>query len=238
MVGGNSSEVRRVRGVMSEAVRNNPLMSTDVNTQTRQNFRIRRMLKEIGGYDLLIGVPSEDTVRQDGESFTNAELVYIHTHGIDQRTMRRSRSNVSRSAISQYQQNDANNPAQELYRASTGSPAKGLPARPIIEPALEAHMPEIETRLKSVVNAFLQGDEEAGANKLKSLGMYCQNVCRKWFTDDRNNWAPLAPYTKRMKAKKGKSKDNPLIDTGEMRKSITYVMISPNRSGRIVGGGE
>lgn len=232
------SEARRVRGIMSEAVRNNPLMSTDVSTSVRQNFRIRRMLKEIGGYDLLIGVPSEDTVRQDDEPFTNAELVYIHTHGIDQRTMRRSRNNVSNSAHSQYENANTNNLAQELYRASMGSPAGNLPPRPIIEPALEANMSEIEKRLKGAIDAFLQGNEEAGATKLKNIGMYCQNVVRKWFTDDRNNWVPLSPYTKRMKAKRGKSKDNPLIDTGEMRKSITYVLISPNRSGRTVGSGE
>ena len=58
--------------------------------------------------------------------------------------------------------------------------------------------------------------------------MFAQNKVRAWFTDERNNWPPNAPSTIEKKSKNGKIKDNPLIDTGELRKSITYVVKTPD----------
>ena len=70
------------------------------------------------------------------------------------------------------------------------------------------------------LKAFFDFGIEKGVEELKKTGMFVQNKVRSWFTDSRNGWPPNAPST--IKAKKGKS--NPLIDTGELRKSITYVV--------------
>ncbi|MBY6921870.1 hypothetical protein HYH30_19035, partial [Clostridium botulinum] len=42
---------------------------------------------------------------------------------------------------------------------------------------------------------------------------------RAWFTNPSNNWAENSAETI-----KRKDSDKPLIDTGELRKSITYVI--------------
>lgn len=111
--------------------------------------------------------------------------------------------------------------ASLLYLHSKGSPLAHLPARPVIEPALE----DTENKLRLVelltkaTKEALRGDEEGFKRGLQVTGMFAQNICRGWFVNPKNNWAPLSPITI---AKKGS--DKPLIDTGQLRKAITYVV--------------
>ena len=49
--------------------------------------------------------------------------------------------------------------------------------------------------------------------------MQGQNIARDWFTNPANNWAANSEDTV-----KKKGSDRPLIDTSELRKSITYVV--------------
>jgi hypothetical protein len=59
-----------------------------------------------------------------------------------------------------------------------------------------------------------------------------QNIARAWFTNPANNWAPNSDITingskpdkNGKQFIKGKGSDQPLIDTGELRKSIIYVV--------------
>jgi hypothetical protein len=71
--------------------------------------------------------------------------------------------------------------------------------------------------LQKAVDAAVEGRIKDIMPALEMAGMEGQNVARDWFTDSSNNWPPN-------KGQKDKANKKPLIDTDEMRKSITYVV--------------
>ena len=162
---------------------------------------IQAAMKELEKASVYVGVPEDTTGRPTGE-MTNATLLAIH---------------------------------------SKGSPLQKIPARPVIEPAIEAedNKLKITKQLLQAAIKGIDGDEEEFLEGLAKAGMVAQNVCRAWFTDPRNGWPPNRPATvmRKLRKLKGKKKkkavesylaggrvDTPLIDTGELRKSITYVV--------------
>lgn len=123
--------------------------------------------------------------------------------------------------------------ASLLMIHSNGSPLQHLPARPVIEPAIEdeGNKARISKQLIAAANKGINGDQAGFIAGLNAAGLQAQNVCRAWFTNPKNGWDPLAESTIKAKVRKygkGKKVDTssivPLIDTGEMRKAITYVL--------------
>jgi hypothetical protein len=113
------------------------------------------------------------------------------------------------------------NSAELLYIHTNGSPVRGIPARPVIEPAIAApgNREQISVELKDAAKSVLNGDETRAMYFLNRAGIAGMNAAKQWFFDARNNWAPLKPATI---ARKGSSQ--PLIDTAQMRRSITWVV--------------
>ena len=113
------------------------------------------------------------------------------------------------------------NNAQLLFIHTKGSPLRGIPARPVIEPAIEAtdNKASISEELKQAAKAALDGRPQLMKQFLKRAGLDAQNRVKAWFLDPRNNWAPNKPSTIRRKGS-----DKPLIDTSQMRNAITYVV--------------
>lgn len=168
-------------------------------------------IASLGQEHIYVGVPQEKSSRQ-GEEINNAELVYIHTHGIRKKSMiEEMNANMERGM--KYSK------AYELYIHSHGSPLWHSPPRPIIEPAIEANKDKIARAFAKVYKAKADGDNEEAKQAMIRTGLTAQNVARGWFTDPRNNWAPNSPRTIAMKGS-----ERPLIDTGELRKSIVYVI--------------
>lgn len=108
-----------------------------------------------------------------------------------------------------------------LYIHTNGSPVRHIPARPVIEPAIQAdgNRELIAAQLKLAGKAILDKDAAAAETHLRKAGQIGANVSKRWFTDPRNNWAPNAPSTIR-----AKGSDQPLIDTGALRQAITWVI--------------
>ena len=117
--------------------------------------------------------------------------------------------------------NDEMTNAGLVYLHTNGSALAGEPARPIIEPAIRArdNHDRITAELKRAAQAALDDDPAESAERLNRAGLLGANAAKRWFTDPRNNWAPNSPATI---ARKGS--DSPLIDTGQMRRSITYLV--------------
>ena len=113
------------------------------------------------------------------------------------------------------------NNAQLTYIHTHGSNIAGIPPRPIIEPAIEAedNKEKITRELSQASISALEGNKEKSVTFLKRAGMVAQNAVRAWFVDPRNKWAQNTPLTI---ARKGS--DKPLIDTGQLRKSIIYIV--------------
>lgn len=111
------------------------------------------------------------------------------------------------------------NNAELLYIHTNGSPARNIPARPVIEPALKYHKDKIMEQYSKAMTAAAAGDDGGLTAALIRTGLAGQNAARDWFTNPANGWAPNSPRTI---ARKGSSR--PLIDTATLRKSIIYVV--------------
>ena len=159
-----------------------------------------------------VGIPESAAARKGGE-ITNAQLAYLHTHGVRAIS---ARIQMGAMMVNRKIDYDA---ALKLYLHSHGSMAFQIPPRPVIEPAIEANKEPICLELKKAAISTLDHKKPDAITHLKLAGMTGQNAARAWFTDPRNHWAPNAPSTI---ARKGS--DKPLIDTGDFRKSITYVL--------------
>ena len=180
--------------------------------------KLKADLLALSRMEVLVGVPEQEASRE-GEPINNAELVYVHSNGIRQRPM-----------INEMQPDlDSGVPysaAHELYIQAHGSPLWASPPRPIIEPAITApgNKEQIAEQLAKVAQLAMGGKVPQAKPQLRRLGLLGQNIVRKWFTDPRNNWAPNSPATL---ARKGSSR--PLVDTGMLRRAITYVVRGDKR---------
>lgn len=122
--------------------------------------------------------------------------------------------------------------AELLFIHTNGSPVRGIPARSVLQPAIENDKERIGEMLGKAVDKAVSGKKEEIVPALERAGMHGVKACKDWFVNPSNGWKPNNPQTlKRKKSTK------PLIDTSEMRKSITYVVRS-NSGADIVGGME
>ena len=170
-------------------------------------------LRRLQSRHIYVGIPQAENSRNSGD-IGNAELLYIHTHGVRRRSMINEMDESMRRGL-EY------SAAYALYIQSHGSPLWHSPPRPVIEPAIEANKATIARRFKEIYSAAASGNNQALEAAITRTGLTAQNIVRAWFTDPRNGWAPNSPATV---ARKGS--DRPLIDSGEMRKAITYVVRS------------
>mgnify|MGYP003371607121 CR=1 FL=1 len=111
--------------------------------------------------------------------------------------------------------------AELMFIHTNGSPRNNIPARPVIEPAIEDDKERISKMFKDAGQTMMNQGKDAAMKKLKLIGMRAQNVCRAWFVNPKNNWPTNSPATIAAKRAKG-AKPRPLIDTGQLRRSIIY----------------
>ncbi len=182
-------------------------MQPTVNLKTMdKSGSLLAQIKKLADLEVLVGIPEDKATRKKDGKVNNAQLMFIHTNG---------------------------------------SPLKKIPKRPVIEPAIEAsgNKEPITEELGEAARAILDSDPPTARRHLKQAGMTGQNAARAWFTDGRNGWPKNSEQTIRRKLGKLKGKKRkdaiqqiadqggdtsgvvtPLIDTGEMRKAITYVV--------------
>lgn len=172
---------------------------------------ISKLIKRVTSVEVLVGIPSTKTHRQnDVGGITNAELLYIHTHGIRATSMR----NEMQSNLDNGEPYSA---AYALYVQSHGSPLWHSPPRPVLEPAIENNKDTIANMLKEAIKCYLhRGGDMRG---FRLTGNYAVGICKGWFENPQNGWPPNS-----IKTIEKKNSDLPLVDTGALRQSITYVL--------------
>lgn len=117
--------------------------------------------------------------------------------------------------------------AELLYIHTNGSPANNIPARDVIDPALKHSKDQIKLLMKNVLLKAFDGDIDGAKSALEKAGVQGANISKEWFTNPANNWEPNSKTTIEGTKNgwiKAKGSDRPLIDTGELRKSITSVV--------------
>jgi hypothetical protein len=170
-----------------------------------------RRVAELTGNDVLVGVPADKTGRKQGP-VNNATLAYIHEFG---------------------------------------SPARNIPARPFLYPGIRKAKPEIVATMKQGAIDVLHG--KAAMSVLSRVGMLARNSVVREITDPAPPFVPLKPATIRARLRRtaagrrklkqikargqtltgwaqaidpgtGSANIHPLIDTGQLRASLTYVV--------------
>lgn len=136
--------------------------------------------------------------------------------GIPQKTSSRPKSELGGEGITN---------AELLYIHTNGSPINNIPARPVIEPAIYNDSERLSKMLMEGFQQLCDGDVEKCDRTLQLIGTRAQKVCRDWFTNPTNGWPPNSPGVIAAKLRKGSTAPKPLIDTNELRKSITYVVV-------------
>lgn len=162
--------------------------------------------------EVLVGIPQEQSSREHGGEINNAELLYVHTHGVRAASMR---AEMQQSI----EHGTTYSKAHSLYIQTHGSPLWHVPPRPVLEPAIEANKDKIARELKKVITAGIKNDKTGVKAGLHRAGLVAENAAKRWFENPMNGWPPNSPVTA---AKKGSS--IPLVDTGELRKAITHVI--------------
>lgn len=173
---------------------------------------LKRSLEALTRKEVYVGIPAENSSRPGDGSINNAELLYIHTHGVRRKAMRDEMDAMMDTGMPYSQ-------AHKLYIREHGSPMLSIPPRPVLQPAIEDNKEYIGQLLAEAGKAILQGDAAAGGTKLHNAGDFAAAAAQGWFENPQNGWPPNSPRTIRRKGS-----DQPLVDTGEMRKAITYVV--------------
>lgn len=114
--------------------------------------------------------------------------------------------------------------AQIGYINEVGDPATNLPPRPFLLPGVQAVQPETIQSMKRAAIYALSAHMQAAEITLHKMGLRAQVSVRARITD--GPFAPLAPRTISERKRKNKSAPpfRPLIETGTLRQSITYVI--------------
>lgn len=162
-------------------------------------LNMSKAMRALTMQSVLVGIPSEDGRNDEDGDLTNAEIGYVH---------------------------------------EKGSPARNIPERPFLIPGIRAVQPKIVEQLRAAGKAALDG-KVAGVNGcLERAGIIAQKSVRAQFVD--NDWPELAEKTlnrrpvlardedgkptKYGKSRKEKGRINPLIDSQQLRKAVTYVV--------------
>lgn len=112
--------------------------------------------------------------------------------------------------------------AQIGYIQETGSPTNNLPARPFLVPGVEAVQAKAIERLKKGATAALDGNAGSAEKALIAAGTMAQSSVRN--TINAGIDPPLAPSTLAARRRRGRTGTVPLIDTGQLRNAVTFVL--------------
>ena len=165
--------------------------------------RLNEVIKSIGALakmDVLVGIPESENSRDD-DAPNNATLGYIHEHG---------------------------------------SPANNIPARPFLVPGVAEAKGKYRPRLEAAAKLALDGKLKESLRQLDSAGIAAENSAKRKINS--GDFVPLSEATLRVRASRGRvgaaaelerraeglpagtELAKPLIDTGQLRNSITHVV--------------
>jgi len=118
------------------------------------------------------------------------------------------------------------------YIHEHGSPARNIPARPFLRPGVTTSRPEWERYLQQAAQAAVNGNDSVMDKALNAAGQTAVSAVKLTITSKIP--PPLKPATvrgrRRYRGHPATAADiagaTPLVDTGQLLNSITYVVVS------------
>ena len=108
------------------------------------------------------------------------------------------------------------------YQNEFGSPANNIPARPHLLPGVAAAQDKVAAKLTQAADAAASGRVSDAERHLHAAGLLAQNSVRRTLTT--TAYRALSERTLAERRARGRTGTKPLIDTGQYRRSITYVV--------------
>ncbi|WCS27240.1 hypothetical protein LOK46_10605 [Methylobacterium sp. NMS14P] len=112
------------------------------------------------------------------------------------------------------------------YIQEFGAPDQHIPARPFLVPGVQSAQERIVSIYRSAGKAVLTGDFQAIEAAHQKVGLIATDAVRRQIDD--GTFAPLSERTLAARKARGVTREKPLVDTGEMRRSIQY-MVKPKK---------
>lgn len=110
------------------------------------------------------------------------------------------------------------------YIQEKGSSKQGIPPRPFLEPGVSKVSKQCADVIgKGAETALTEMNPQAVLTAKNKAGLIAQNSVKATITAG-EGFAPLAESTLADRKRRGVSRTKPLIDTGSLRNSITYVI--------------
>lgn len=114
------------------------------------------------------------------------------------------------------------NNATLAYIHENGAPASNIPARPFMRPGVEDVKDKISNEFKLAAESAVQGSEGEIDKRMNRAGLIAQSAMRAKINEGPP--PPLKPGTIAARLNRGRTGTKPLIDTGQLRNSINYVI--------------
>lgn len=108
------------------------------------------------------------------------------------------------------------------YQNEFGSPASNIPARPHLLPGVAAVQDKVVAKLTQAADAAATGRPSDAERHLHAAGLLAQNSVRRTLTT--TAYRPLSDRTLADRRARGRTGTKPLIDTGQYRRAITYIV--------------
>lgn len=112
--------------------------------------------------------------------------------------------------------------AELLYIHENGAPEVGIPARPTLKPGIKDAQGEINRRLVRAGEAALDGKVSSVRANFAAAGQAGASAVKAKINS--NVAPPLKPATLAARKRRGVKRTNTLVDTGQMRNAVTYVV--------------
>lgn len=112
------------------------------------------------------------------------------------------------------------------YINENGSPAQNIPARPHLVPGVRSVDEQTLPHLRAAAQAAMSGNTASAEMGLNRAGALAANGVKRYMTI--TGFTPLADRTINARLSRGRTGDKPLIDTGQYRRAITYVVRDKN----------
>lgn len=114
------------------------------------------------------------------------------------------------------------NNAEIAYIQNYGAPEANIPARAFMEPGIRDARRQVQNYLKQGAQHVLKGNYGGMDRALHAAGLTAQASIRHRIQT--GPFDPLSARTLAARRRKGRMGDKPLLDTGQLRNSINYVV--------------
>lgn len=111
-----------------------------------------------------------------------------------------------------------------------GAPEMNIPARPHLIPGIRDAKEKITSYLGQAGKYALAGDAAGMSRALHAAGMTAQNSVQRRIQT--GPFEPLAPATLSARRSRGRTGEKPLLDTGQYRNAIKYVIRSNGKGSK------